>query len=100
MILRAVVLGLGILLLTAGVVGLTLNGGPAMLAPLTFGVLLLLGTVFEPHYKRNQPNPPNDGFTPTGERFQDPTQGNTVEVWYNKATGERRYVSLPGKAEP
>ena len=64
--LRSFVLGLGILLTGTGVVGLTLDGGPAMLAPLTFGVLLLLGTIFEPHYKRVQPAPvPRAGFTPT-----------------------------------
>jgi hypothetical protein len=91
--LRSFVLGVGIALFAAGVLGLTLNGGPAMLGPLTFGVLLLLGTVFEPHYKRNQSSPPQDGFALTGERFQDPTEGKTVEVWYNKTTGERRYVS-------
>jgi hypothetical protein len=91
--LRAFVLGLGILLAGAGVLGITLGGGSGMLSPLVFGVLLLIGTVFEPHYKRNLPSPPQDGFTPTGERFQDPTEGKTVEVWYNKTTGERRYVS-------
>ncbi len=94
--LRSFVLGLGVLLMGTGVFGLTLDGGPAMLAPLIFGVLLLLGTIFEPHYKRNQPTPsPNHGFSPTGERFLDPTTNKPVEVWYNHKTGERRYVS-PG----
>jgi hypothetical protein len=92
--LRSFVLGLGILLMGTGVVGLTLDGGPAMLAPLTFGVLLLLGTIFEPHYKRIQPAPiPHAGFTPTNERFLDPTTGKPVQVWYNHSTGERRYVT-------
>ncbi len=92
--LRSFVLGLGVLLLGIGVLGLSLNGGPAMLAPLTFGALLLLGTIFEPHYKRNQTTPsPNAGFAPTGERFLDPTNGTHAEVWYNATTGERRYVN-------
>ena len=92
--LRAFVVGLGALLLAGAVVGLTLGAGPAMLTPLIFGVLILVGTVFEPHYKRNQPTQPNDGFAPTGERFADPEQGHVVEVWYNQTTGERRYVTL------
>ncbi len=64
--LRSFVLGLGILLMGTGVLGLTLDGGPAMLAPLTFGALLILGTIFEPHYKRSLPAPvPHAGFSPT-----------------------------------
>ncbi len=93
--LRSFVLGLGILLMATGVLGITLGGGGPMLGPLIFGVLLLIGTVFEPHYKRNETTPPNDGFAPTGERFHDPNQNQTVEVWYNPTTGERRYVA-PG----
>lgn len=93
--LRSFVLGLGLVLMGGGVLGITLGGGGAMLGPLIFGVLILIGTVFEPHYKRNQSALPKDGFAPTGERFHDPAQGGVVEVWYNKASGERRYISPP-----
>jgi hypothetical protein len=93
--LRLFVLGLGIVLFGTGVLGITLGGGPSMLGPLIFGVLLLIGTVFEPHYKRDQRTAPNDGFAPTGERFHDPTKGEFVEVWYNPTNGERRYVAGP-----
>jgi hypothetical protein len=91
--LRFFVLGLGVILLATGVLGLTFGGGSPMLAPLIFGALLLIGTVFEPHYKHNEPAPPSDGFAPTGERFHDPNKNQTVEVWYNPATGERRYIA-------
>ena len=93
--LRVFVLGLGIILLATGVLGITLGGGADMLGPLIFGALLLIGTVFEPHYKRGQTASPNEGFAPTGERFLDPSKGEFVEVWYNPTNGERRYVSGP-----
>jgi hypothetical protein len=96
--LRLFVLGLGIVLLAAGVLGITLGAGAGMLGPLIFGVLLLIGTVFEPHYKRGQSASANEGFAPTGERFLDPSRGEFVEVWYNDTTGERRYVNGARKA--
>jgi hypothetical protein len=30
-------------------------------------------------------------WQPTGERFNDPTTGQVVEVYYNPQTGERDY---------
>jgi hypothetical protein len=93
--LRVFVLGLGLVLMGGGVVGITFGAGGFMLAPLILGVLVLIGTVFEPHYKRNQSASPTDGFIRTGERFHDPAQGGIVEVWYNKTSGERRYISPP-----
>lgn len=91
--LRLAVLGLGVILFAAGVLGITFGGGAGTLGPLILGALLLIGTVFEPHYKRNQTASAQEGFSPTGERFHDPTKGEFVEVWYNAATGERRYVT-------
>jgi hypothetical protein len=90
--LRLLVLGMGALLLGGGLLGLALGAGAGMVPALIFGTLLLGGTIFERHYKPNQTALPGDGFAPTGERFHDPTQGDMVEVWYNQATGERRYV--------
>jgi hypothetical protein len=95
--LRTVVLSLGVLLMVAGVLGITIGDGRATLVPLIFGVLLLIGTVFEPYYKRNQNAAPNNGFAATGERFFDPTQGGVVEVWYNEKSGERRYILTEAK---
>jgi hypothetical protein len=93
--LRAFVVGLGALLLAAGAVGITFGCGPAMLGPLIFGALLLIGTVCEPHYKHGQTASPHDGFQRTGERFLDPSKNEFVEVWYNPTSGERRYVTPP-----
>ncbi len=95
--LRAVVLGLGALLVLTGALGIILGLGPEMLGPFILGAVLLIGTVFEPHYKKNLRPSANEGFSPTGERFFDPTQGGAIEVWYNKASGERRYIAVDSK---
>jgi hypothetical protein len=36
--------------------------------------------------------PPGPGWTPTGERFVDPTSGETLDVWFHAGSGERAYV--------
>lgn len=39
-----------------------------------------------------QPRAPNSAaLRPTGERFQDPTSGELLEVWEDPATGAREY---------
>jgi hypothetical protein len=39
--------------------------------------------------------PPGAGFRRTDEVFDDPTTGQRTRVWYDPATGERRYVPEP-----
>jgi hypothetical protein len=57
------------------------------------GLLLLLGLVFERwRYKRIADRPPGRDWVPTDERFIDPESGKPVTVFYQPATGERRYV--------
>jgi len=36
--------------------------------------------------------PPGAGWIATGERFIDPTSGETLEVWLRPQSGERAYV--------
>ena len=36
---------------------------------------------------------PGHDFAATDERFVDPETGKPVQVWFNAATGERRYVA-------
>jgi hypothetical protein len=87
------------LLILAGAVALTgaiLLGrglpGPGAYA-LGLGGLIVLGIVFERwRYRPNQPQP-GAGWEPTGERFQDPQSGKTLQVFYDPRSGERRYVS-------
>jgi hypothetical protein len=77
----------GVVLLVAGVFA------PGIYA-LGFGVLIVLGTVFERRYRADDARPAA-GWEPTGERFEDPQSGKTVEVFYDPRSGERRYVSDP-----
>ena len=55
-----------------------------------FGVLILVGTFFEKHYRARRVAGRN--WPSTGERFVDPTTGKLVEVRYDPSTGERAYV--------
>ena len=45
-------------------------------------------------YGTAQAMPPGPGWQATGERFLDDTSGRMVEVWFNPATGERRYQDI------
>jgi hypothetical protein len=49
-------------------------------------------------YKRRPLDaPPGADWTLTGERFVDPSSGETLEVWFCARTGERAYVrARPG----
>ena len=44
-------------------------------------------------YKRRALDaPPGPDWQPTGERFVDPTSGETLDVWFQPRSGERAYV--------
>jgi hypothetical protein len=44
-------------------------------------------------YKRTPLDaPPGPDWAPTGERFVDPTSGETLDVWFRASSGERAYV--------
>ncbi len=58
--------------------------------------ILLPGLLFERYvYKPIRPEPPGPGWDRTQEKFVDPRSGQTVVVYYNARTGERRYVAEP-----
>jgi hypothetical protein len=60
---------------------------------LGLGALIVLGTVFERWRYRPHDSRPGVGWQPTGERFEDPQSGRTLQVFYDPQSGERRYVS-------
>ncbi len=66
--------------------------GPGSYA-LGLGVLTLLGTAFERWRYRPNDAVAGASWEPTGERFEDPHTGKTVQVFYDPQSGERRYVS-------
>jgi hypothetical protein len=87
--------GLGSLLMAGGIAmglaGLAGGIGPALIGTMLVGALLL-----EPRYgrpRRDGPQPQVD-WQRTGERFFDDETKRLVEVWYNPATGERRYAGV------
>jgi hypothetical protein len=66
--------------------------GPGAYA-LGLGGLIVLGIAFERWRYRPTNIRPEAGREPTGERFEDPETGKTVQVYYDPRSGERRYVS-------
>jgi hypothetical protein len=76
----------GAILLTRGL------PGPGAYS-LGLGGLIVLGTLFERWRYRPDDSRPGAGWEPTGERFEDPETGKTLQVFYDPRSGERRYVS-------
>ncbi|MDE2580665.1 MAG: hypothetical protein KGL52_03450 [Rhodospirillales bacterium] len=100
--LRGLVIAMGALLLAGALFVLAAGAGGAAVALSMFGAVLLLGTLFERRrYRAIAAEPPGEGWERTAERFRDPTGGGPVEVWFNPATGQRRYVRAgPGAPLP
>ncbi len=91
MMLRTFILVIAMLLFTAAVIGAVVD--PAVWPTLLATALLLAGIIFERRrYGASQARPAGSGWRETSERFVDDTSGRPVTVWYNDATGERRYV--------
>jgi hypothetical protein len=84
----------GILLAATGwsaVAGCTLGATLRLAVP---GLVLLFALVVERwRYKPVTGHPPGTDWVPTNERFVDPESGKLVTVFYQPATGERRYVA-------
>lgn len=97
--LRTIVLALGVIAVAAGVMLVTAGTrGPGVYL-MCVGAVIVLGTVFERWRYRNSP-PAAAHWERTGERFQDPATGETLEVQYDRASGERRYVRIGDSPSP
>jgi hypothetical protein len=95
MMLRTFVLVIAMLLFTAAVIGAVID--PAVWPTLIAATFVLAGIVFERRrYGASQAKPIGGGWRETSERFVDDASGRPVTVWYNDATGERRYVDPNG----
>jgi hypothetical protein len=89
--LRNVVLALGLAWLAVGlwVTLVDAAGWPMLIFP----AILVAGIVFERvNYRGNATTPLDANWRPTNERFLDEATGRPITVWFNAATGERRYV--------
>jgi hypothetical protein len=92
--LRFAVLVVGVVLLIAGVIAALYGVSAITLWLLGVGGAIMAGTVFERVlYKPLQSKKPGADWVKTGERFVDPDTGETVDVFYEPASGERQYVS-------
>ena len=90
--LRWVLIAYGILCLIGAVILLAAGVTTALVIYLAInGVLIAGGILFERSGYRSQVNRTQGKWQPTGERFNDPTTGQVVEVYYNPQTGERDY---------
>ncbi len=99
---RIAIVVAGFVLVLAAAGGLLLGAAwVSLLAPLVFGVLMLVGTLAERRFYKPLGNAaPGAGWRLTDERFVDPESGALVSVYYHDRTGERRYVRLPVRPLP
>ena len=90
--LRAVLLGVGVTTPSAGLVA-ALKGCPTI--PLSvFGAVLSLAPLLERYvYKPVRTEPPGAGSMRVAEQFAYPGSGQIMAVYFNRMTGERRYVA-------
>ena len=90
--LRWVLVTYGVLCLIGAVILLAAHVTTALVIYLAInGLLITGGILFERSGYRTQINRTQGKWQPTGERFNDPTTGQVVEVYYNPQTGERDY---------
>ena len=89
--LRTIVLALGLIAVTAGTLLVVAGTRGLGIYLLCVGAAIILGTVFE-RWRYHNASPAGARWERTGERFEDPATGDTMEVQYDRASGERRYV--------
>ncbi len=84
----------GILLAAAGYLAMAGCNLGVVLRMAIPGLVLLFGLVVERwRYKLVTTRRPGSDWVSTDERFIDPESGETVTVFYQPSTGERRYVA-------
>ena len=89
--LRAALFTIGVVLVIAASAA-AFAGWPTI--PLaTIGAILTLALLLERYvYKPIRMKRPGPGWEETAEKFIDPRSGQSVTVYFNSRTGERRYV--------
>jgi hypothetical protein len=94
-LLRVGLLVFGGIMLAAAVFGALFGCRLAAVIPLAlWGAILAGGVLIERwRYQRLADNHPGRDWQATPERFVDPETGRLVTVFFNPATGERRYVA-------
>lgn len=92
---RLVAFMLGALLLAGGTIltAVTHGGGIGLMI---MGAVIIASLALERRYGRpGAPTQvPDHAWEPTGERFIDDESGQSIEVWMDPLTGERRYEPI------
>ena len=90
--LRWILIAYGVLCLIGAVILLVVHATTPLVFYLAINGLVIAGAIlFERSSYRSQVNRTRGIWQATGERFNDPTTGQVVEVYYNPQTGERDY---------
>ena len=90
--LRRVLIAYGVLCLIGAIILLAAHVTTALVIYLAInGLIITGGILFERSGYRSNADRTQRTWQPTGERFNDPTTGQEVEVYYNPQTGERDY---------
>jgi hypothetical protein len=97
--LRSGLLLFGIVLTGIGL-ALMVSGTPSWQPFLIWGAILTIAVLCERWRYRRIEHSAGERWRPTGERFEDPETGRTVEVLYDPATGERRYAPINNNPAP
>ena len=91
--LRALVLAVGCIAVAGGALIAASGARAPGIYLMCIGAAIILGTACERWRYRNIA-PAGARWERTGERFQDPATGEAMEVHYDRASGERRYVRM------
>ncbi|HEX7725201.1 MAG TPA: hypothetical protein VF410_01490 [Rhizomicrobium sp.] len=90
---HSLTLALGAIALLCGLLALALVHFPAGFVFLFWGIVIVVGVVFERYrYKPIMVQAPPGNWVRTSERFFNET-GEPVTVWIDPETGERKYVA-------
>jgi len=91
---RSLAVTVGTLMAVCGIAVWAADAGPALLI---MGLVVLVSVLIERGYGHLTRAPLGGSWRPTDEKFVDPESGELVTVWFDPASGERRYV---GEGQP
>jgi hypothetical protein len=94
---RSWALTASIVVLLCGLAAWWSGGGPVLSV---IGAVMLVTAILERSYGKLVGRPRGENWRPTDEKFVDPETGRLVTVWFDPATGDRRYVADEGGSEP
>jgi hypothetical protein len=91
-LLRRLLIAYGVLCLIGALVLLVLHVTVVLVIYLAInGLIITAGIFLERSSYRSKADTTQGKWQSTGERFNDPTSGKLIEVYYNPQTGERDY---------